>query len=168
MLCRCGCGLSPRRGNLFINGHNARTHGHTRRKNQHPLYSVWTDMIRRCGNSNAAQFPRYGGRGIKVCARWRASFAAFLEDMGDRPTATSIERRDNDGDYEPGNCRWATRLEQQQNTSRTRRVQAFGRSQSLSAWAREFGLGKWTLRARLVAGVHPEIALSTPIKNMRA
>lgn len=81
----------------------------------HPLYGVWSDMKRRCYNSKRSDYARYGGKGIKVCERWRRSFAAFLADMGERPPGHSLERIDSTGDYEPGNVRWATATEQARN-----------------------------------------------------
>lgn len=91
------------------------THGMSRS----PEHNAWARMIQRCENPNEGGYKNYGGRGIRVCAEWRASFSAFLRDMGRRPSGIhSIDRIDVDGDYAPGNCRWATPSEQ----SRNRRV----------------------------------------------
>lgn len=78
-------------------------------------YKSWADMIARCFNPKRAGYDNYGARGIKVCQRWRDSFAAFYSDMGERPDGRSLDRINNEGDYEPGNCRWATREEQNRN-----------------------------------------------------
>lgn len=85
-------------------------------------YQCWINMIDRCTNEACANYHRYGGRGIRVCARWMNSFRDFLLDMGPRPDARlSIDRINNDGNYEPGNCRWATRKEQRANQRPARR-----------------------------------------------
>lgn len=88
-------------------------HGHTTGKFS-PTYQSWCSMIQRCTNPNRESWPYYGGRGITVCPRWM-SFDNFLEDMGERPPGLSLDRIDNDGNYEPGNCRWATPEEQHAN-----------------------------------------------------
>jgi hypothetical protein len=105
----CGCYSSER----------ATTHG----KCWTPEYLSWGGMIQRCGNPKATGYEFYGGRGIRVCPRWRESFPNFLADMGPRPSvACSIDRIDVDGNYEPGNCRWATKSEQNSNRRPYRRV----------------------------------------------
>lgn len=89
-----------------------------------PMYYVWRAMISRCTLKSHPAYQRYGARGISVCDRWRDSFVAFYADMGDRPSSEhSIDRINNDGNYEPGNCRWATKVQQQRNM-RSNRVTA--------------------------------------------
>jgi hypothetical protein len=78
-------------------------------------YNAWAAAKARCANPNHPSFPYYGGRGIRMCQRWSESFEAFMADMGDRPDGLELDRIDNDGDYEPGNCRWATRSQQNSN-----------------------------------------------------
>lgn len=90
---------------------SARKHGYSGTR----LYKVWVMMKQRCYNPKNFKYPIYGGRGIKVCDRWLNSFEAFLEDMGERPEGLQVDRIDNDGDYEPGNCRWSTAKEQANN-----------------------------------------------------
>lgn len=88
------------------------THGMTNTK----IYRLWQGMIQRCYNPMADNYARYGGRSIKVCDRWRYSFENFYEDMGERPEGHSLDRIDNNGDYTPENCKWATFTEQRLNT----------------------------------------------------
>ncbi len=115
----------------------------------HSLYSTWENMRARCRNPSSAMFHRYGGRGIRVCERWD-DFATFVSDMGERPPGTSLDRINNDGDYCPENCRWATQAEQKLNTSRNVLWEHNGQNLTISQWAVLVGINKTTLRYRVV------------------
>lgn len=111
-------------------------------------YWAWANMKSRCFNPNNIRFHRYGERGITVCDRWM-SFESFYADMGDCPPGMTLDRIDNDGNYEPGNCRWATVREQSQKTSRIRFLTFNGETLSLAEWARRLGIRANTLTMRL-------------------
>lgn len=105
-----------------------------------PEYNAWLAMKQRCSNRNHPCFKHYGARGISVCDEWQTSFQAFFRAMGERPSPQhTLERRDNERGYSPGNCYWATRSEQLANTRRTNRITMDGKTQCLKAWCRELG-----------------------------
>lgn len=137
-----------------------KTHGCSWGEKQTPEYRSWQHARQRCTNPKATEYERYGGSGIKVCERWN-DFAAFLSDMGPRPAGTSLDRIDSTKGYEPGNCRWATPMQQAWNTTKARLIHFNGKSQSQRAWARELCLAPPALRSRLKKWPL-EMALSTP------
>jgi hypothetical protein len=121
-----------------------------------PIYWSWAHMRQRCTSPTNKDWPNYGGRGITVCDRW-AAFEGFVEDMG--PTwapGLTIERVDNEGGYEPGNCRWATKSDQGKNTRRIRWITVQGRTLPVTVWLREVGLSKSTFYAATKSGQSPE------------
>lgn len=125
-----------------------------------PEHNVWGHMRQRCHNTKNKSYKDYGGRGITICDRWRISFQSFYQDMGPRPSADhQIDRIDNDGNYEPSNCRWATRETQLNNYRRNRFITIEGRTQSLKRWVDEFGLNYSTVHRRLQLGWSNERAL---------
>lgn len=133
---------------------------------RHPLYKIWERMIARCHNPESKDYRLYGGRGIVVCPRWRKSVQAFINDMGDRPSGHSLERVNNDYHYCPANCIWATHDQQCNNRSDTTTLEWQGRVQSVSQWARQYGMKPGTLRRRLkVSGMSLEEALTKPLKK---
>lgn len=183
LLCRCDCGTvrSVARNNLR---HGAtlscgclsrettakvmtvlhRTHG----MKYTPEYRVWTSLIHRCRRPQNRAYRNYGGRGIRVCDRWANSFEAFIEDVGCRPSPThSIDRIDNEGHYEPGNVRWATREEQATNRRTNLYLELNGERKTLSQWSRVCGINRVVIKQRLDSGWTLERALHTPVKILR-
>lgn len=153
----CGCFHDEMARRRFVR------HGGSIGGRESRTYTSWQSMIQRCFNEKNDAYHRYGGRGIMVCERWR-DFANFLADMGERPSRMTIERNDNNGNYEPGNCRWATKLEQANNTSWNRLITYQGRTQTLQQWSRETGISNILLRYRIVAAGWPvEKAFTAPI-----
>ncbi len=116
-----------------------------------PEYKVWSGMKRRCYNKNDKRYENYGGRGIIICSAWLASFWFFLQDMGSRPSELhSIDRIDNDGNYEPNNCRWSTNKEQCNNRTSCIIIEYYGREQTLTQWCEELDLNYKTIRRRII------------------
>lgn len=125
------------------------THRHTKT----PEYRIWEAMKKRCRNSNDKRWNSYGGRGIRVCDRWEF-FENFIADMGWRPEkGYSLDRIDNDGDYTPENCRWATIYEQNNNRTNNIRIEHEGRTLTLTQWANLYGVHPVTAKCRLQRGL---------------
>jgi len=137
------------------------THGMTDTRE----FKAWAAMKMRCGNRSHRAFVHYGGRGITVCEAWRDSFAVFLKDMGPCPPSMTIDRIDNDGDYEPGNCRWATRKEQANNRRSNKPITVGKRTQGIRDWAAEVGEHPETLRSRILAGWSHTRAIFEPVES---
>lgn len=128
------------------------------------VYKAWAEMRRRCENPKSHAWPDYGGRGISVCERWR-SFENFLSDMGPRPTGTTLDRYpNNDGNYEPGNCRWATDSQQARNKRTNALYTAFGETKTCVEWAEDprCVVPADTVKCRLYRGWSVEDAVSLP------
>ncbi len=158
-LCRCDCGREfPIRTEHLMNGASSQCrpcgltkHGFTVNRKQLSTYVIWKGIKYRCSNSKCVEFTRYGGRGIKVCERWK-KFKNFLADMGTRPSGKSIHRINNDGDYEPGNCKWATRLEQASNKSDNRWISVNGEKRYIAETARLLGVNRYLIDRGLKLG----------------
>ncbi len=135
-------------------------HGHTGTL----TYARWKGMLARCHNLQASNYRHYGGKGITVCARWRESFEAFLGDMGACPSAAmTVDRLRNELGYEPGNCRWATKAEQNAHRASVLQLTHGGRTMNAVQWAAELGLSANTLRSRLRLGWSVERTLTEPL-----
>lgn len=128
-----------------------------------PEYRAWRMMKARCSRKRAPKYHRYGGRGIKVCARWQNNFSAFLSDMGPRPSPRhSLDRKNNDRDYKPSNCRWATVIEQQRNRSDTKFIRVNGRRVKFADAVAESGFSYDVVKHRLRLGWSVRDALTRP------
>lgn len=174
-LCVCDCGAEKvltgnnlRRGLIkscgCLNRENTSTrfmrHGHTSGLNRAlnsgrntSEYQIWAAMKRRCFNPNCPEYRWYGARGITVCDRW-LQFENFFADMGPRPKGLTLDRIDNDGNYEPSNCRWRTRIEQANNTRQNRIVSLLGKTMTMTQACNASGLPPSTVSTRIKRGWH--------------
>jgi len=118
-------------------------------------YKTWSEMRQRCSNKNKDNYKYYGGKGVKVCKEWDASFNAFYRDMGERPENHSIDRIDSSGDYTKENCRWSVRKEQARNKNNNRIIEYDGRALCLAEWAEIYDLRNATIWRRLSKGMTP-------------
>lgn len=147
----------------------SKTHGMTRVDGYlsriSPTYLSWQRMKSRCLNPNAVDFTRYGGRGIRVCERWKQSFESFLADIGERPDGMQIDQIDNNGHYEPSNCRWVTKKQNARNRSSNVLLTVDGVTRTATEWGEETGLGSAAVIRRAKAGWSPEKAVKTPLQR---
>jgi hypothetical protein len=163
--CVCACGNETvqtlnnlRRGKVVSCGcfqaeamsDRVTTHG----KSNTTEYGIWAAMKRRCMNPNVIEWPNYGGRGIAVCERW-LKFENFFADMGPRPAGLTLERRDTNGGYEPGNCYWANRITQANNTRANRAITVNGRKFGYAEACAHFGVPMTTVASRISRGWEP-------------
>ncbi len=153
----CGCYQKESARKRFT------THGESVHSGNSTEYSSWICMKTRCLNPNSEKYKIYGGRGIKICSRWVDSFENFLSDMGRKPTKKhSIERINNDGNYEPSNCKWGTDLEQANNKRLNIFIVIGGIRKTAAQWGRQMGFPKSFVTNRIKAGWNPIDAVNTP------
>ena len=146
------------------------THGHSASpangRRASTTYNTWRAMIVRCSDPLCRNYRRYGARGITVCERW-GLFGNFLADMGERPRGTTLDRIDSNGNYEPGNCRWATAKEQARNRQSNRLLAFRGEKRCVTEWAELLGMNLSMIKQRLRYGWTIERALTQPIRSKR-
>lgn len=175
--CRCECGneievtaanlrkpRSCRTCGIKRSGASHITHG----KSHSRMWNIHRGMKQRCLNIKNHAFKHYGGRGITVCARWSGlqGFENFLADMGDAPDGLTLDRRDNNGDYEPTNCRWVTQAIQTTNTRKNHMVTYQGETHCIAEWARKLNIPAAKLRCRARAGLTDAALFS--LQDLRA
>ena len=152
----CGCWKSE------VSAERMTTHG----LSSLPEYRTWKRMRTRCPNPNIEEFDYYGGRGIEVCPEWE-DFEAFYRDVGPRPSAKhTIDRINTNGNYEPGNCRWATRKRQARNTRRNLNLTLHGETHTIAGWSEIVGIKQHALAARVRRGWSVDRVLTTPVAGV--
>ncbi len=181
-LCKCDCGTEKvvsgvllKRGDVHscgclrkeITSKKFKKHGESVQAEHTAEYRAWRSMINRCENPRVNSYKNYGGRGIKVCTRWRHSYGAFLKNLGRKPSeAHSLDRIDVDGGYFPSNCRWSDAKQQARNRRHNFLLTYKGETKTLAAWYEEGGLPNLVLN-RLRRGWNPHDAINTPRYHRR-
>jgi hypothetical protein len=176
-MCRCDCGtMKEVAAHDLSTGHTnscgclkidtireiRTTHGYRSENFSNPFeYAAWRDMKARCLNPQNKSFKNYGARGVKICEHWLKSFDNFLADIGKRPSKYhSLDRINNDGNYEPSNCRWATTEQQQNNRANTPKIKIWNEEKTIAQWARFAGINDGMIRYRIKRGWSPCLAIS--------
>lgn len=181
-LCLCDCGkLHEASGPALVMGsikscgcltrdscrRRMTTHGKSRDAEYRSEYCAWRNMVERCCNMKHPSFSNYGARGIKICPQWLGSsgFQNFLKDVGRKPVGKSLDRINNEGNYEPTNVQWATTREQNLNRRNNRNITAFGQTKTITEWSESSGICVHTIFARLQRRYSPEDAVSRPVRK---
>ena len=169
--CLCDCGNITTASNWELRSRHKKSCGCEKRiskckthgLSQNPIYRIWQGMMSRCYKKNNKSYLRYGGRRISVCERWK-DINNFFNDMGYPPKKMSIDRMDNNGNYELSNCKWATPIEQANNRKNNRILNLNGKCQSVMMWSRETGIQSNTISRRLILGWSIEEALTYAVR----
>ena len=156
------CGCLKSKNKLLANNKSTSSGNYRDGRTKNPLYGTWCMMIKRCENQSSSHYDRYGGRGIKVCPEWHNfwNFVSWSDSVGGRPDGFTLDRIDNNGNYEPSNCRWANISTQASNKSTNRIIEFNGQTKTLRQLANDIGINEQTLRNRINRGFPLERALS--------
>jgi len=169
----CDCGGTIVANVADVRGGNTKSCGCLRKESCHnrahgltgtKIYSVWKSMLARCRNKAVDSYPNYGGRGIKVCERWQV-FDNFFADVGHAPLGMSLDRIDNNGNYDPENCRWATQTEQCRNTRRSATATVNGQTKTFAEWSEISGISRGLLSTRRRILKYSDAELLRPVKK---
>lgn len=160
----CGCIWR----NMIQHNHPMQKHGCAKGRRLTKEYALWEGIKNRCYNTRVQSYRNYGARGITVCERWMDSFDAFLSDVGYAPSRShSLDRIDNNGNYEPGNVKWSTPSQQARNKRTNRLVTFNGVTKCVAEWCDQLGLSRHLIYQRLENGWTPEKALTTPVRKTK-
>lgn len=159
--CICDCGNIKVVGSRYLTEGKITSCGCARKKSKGKsnsiTYKSWISAKQRCLNPNNHNYKNYGRRGIKMCEKWINSFVAFLEDMGERPSSNhTLDRIDNNGNYEKSNCRWATKREQSNNTRTNRLIKINDKEITVSEFSRKYGINISNVFYELKKGMNPK------------